>query len=161
MVVLLCKAGFSPDLESTRMWDASLKRQTNPPSASAVFEASGCRCLVFLVLAPACTAVRFGLLLSTLSRLTHILYAVLDGSNFRGTSTRFSKGMIKSRTEASRMVRGGKRSSVRGALTRAPLSPRCTALSVASCGNHGAAPNSGTRVPGNLGGKEPNFKKEI
>ena len=69
-----------------------------------------------------------------------------------GTSTRFSKGMIKSRTEASRMVRGGKRSSVRGALTRAPLSPRCTALSVASCGNHGAAPNSGTRVPGNLGG---------
>ena len=38
---------------------------------------------------------------------------------------------------------------------RAPLSPRCTALSVASCGNHGAALNSGpgTRVPGNLGGK--------
>ena len=37
-----------------------------------------------------------------------------------------------------------------GALpTRAPLSPRRTALSVASCGNHGAAPNSGTRVPGN------------
>ena len=76
MVVLLCKAGFSPDLESTRMWDASLKRQNNPPSASAAFEAFGCRCLVFLVLAPACTAVRFGLLLSTLSRLTHILYAV-------------------------------------------------------------------------------------
>ena len=39
----------------------------------------------FPVLAPACTAVMFGLLLSTLSRLTHILYAVLDGSNFRGT----------------------------------------------------------------------------
>ena len=84
MVVLLCKAGFSPDLESTRMWDASLKRQNNPPSASAAFEAFGCRCLVFLVLAPACTALRFGLLLSTLSRLTHILYAGLDGSNFRG-----------------------------------------------------------------------------
>ena len=32
-----------------------------------------------------------------------------------GTSTRFSKGMIKSRTEASRMVRGGRKSSVRGA----------------------------------------------
>ena len=84
MVVLLCKAGFSTDLEGTRMWDASLKRQNNPPSASAVFEAFGC--LVCLVLAPACTAVRFGLLLSTLSRLTHILYAVLDGSNFRDAS---------------------------------------------------------------------------
>ena len=57
------------------MWDASLKRQ-NSPSASAAFEAFGCRYLAFLVLAPACTAVRFGLLLSTLSRLTHILYAV-------------------------------------------------------------------------------------
>ena len=69
------------------MWHASLKRQNNPPSASAAFEAFGCRCLVFLVLAPACTAVRFGLLLSTLSRLTHILYAVLDGSNFRENPT--------------------------------------------------------------------------
>ena len=58
------------------MWDASLKRQNNSPSASAAFEAFGCRCPVFLVLAPACTAVRFGLLLSTSSRLTHILYAV-------------------------------------------------------------------------------------
>ncbi len=70
------------------------------------------------------------------------------------------KGMIKSRTEASRMVRSGRRPSVRGALTRAPPSPRCTALSVASCGNHGAAPNptrtrsTGTRVPGNLGGND-------
>ena len=58
------------------MWDASLKRQNNSPSASAAFEAFGCRCPVFLVLAPACTAVMFGLLLSTSSRLTHILYAV-------------------------------------------------------------------------------------
>jgi hypothetical protein len=33
-----------------------------------------------------------------------------------GTSTRFSKGMIKSRTEASRVGRGGRKSSVRGAL---------------------------------------------
>ena len=122
MVVLLCKAGFSPDLESTRMWDASLKRQNNPPSASAAFEAFGCRCLVFLVLAPACTAVRFGLLLSTLSRLTHILYAVLDGSNFR-------VGVLS---------------------MRAPLSPRCTALSAASCGNHGGSPElwyASTRKP--------------
>ena len=33
-----------------------------------------------------------------------------------GTSTRFSKGMIKSQTEASRMVRGGRQPTVRGAL---------------------------------------------
>ncbi len=77
---LLAKRAFSPTwrvLEcGTRVW----KRQNNPPSASAAFEAFDCRCLVFLVLGPACTAVRFGWLLSTLSRLTHIhahiLYAV-------------------------------------------------------------------------------------
>ena len=33
-----------------------------------------------------------------------------------GTSTLFSKGMIKSRTEASRMVRGGRKPTVRAAL---------------------------------------------
>ena len=27
MAVLLSKAGFSPDLESTRMWDASLEKE--------------------------------------------------------------------------------------------------------------------------------------
>ncbi len=78
------------------------------------------------------------------------------------TSTRLSSGMIKSRTEASRMVRAPAGASPqfrvgRGVLSarttrRAPLSPRCTALTAASCGNHGAAPNFGTRVPGNLGG---------
>jgi hypothetical protein len=31
-------------------------RNNNPPSASAAFEAFGCRCPVFLVLAPACAA---------------------------------------------------------------------------------------------------------
>ncbi len=36
---------------------------------------------------------------------------------------------------------------------RAPPSPRCTALTAASCENHGAAPNYGTRVPGIFGGK--------
>ncbi len=45
--------------------------------------------------------------------------------------------------------------------TRTPLSPRCTAPSVASCGNHGAAPNSGTRVPGNLGGNGSRRNEEI
>ncbi len=33
-----------------------------------------------------------------------------------GTSTRFSKGMIKSRTETSRMVKGDRKTTVRGAL---------------------------------------------
>ena len=83
MVVLRSKAGVSPDLpvESVhsnscgkRVW----KTQNNPPSASAAFEALGCRCPVFLVLAPACAAVRFGLLLlSTLSRLTVALITVI------------------------------------------------------------------------------------
>ncbi len=31
MVVLRSKAGFSPDLESTRMWDASLENAKQPP----------------------------------------------------------------------------------------------------------------------------------
>ncbi len=74
MVVLRSKAGFSPDLESTRMWEASLENAKQPPFgicdirsilvAGAQF--SPCS-------APACAAVRIGLLLSTLSRLTHIL----------------------------------------------------------------------------------------
>ena len=118
------------------MWDASLKRQNNPPEASAAFEAFGCRCLVFLVLAPACTAVRFGLLLSTLSRLTHIPYAVLDGSNFRALGWLGEAG-----------------SPQFGALSmRAPLSPRCTHYLQPRVGTMGAALNFGTRVPGNFGG---------
>ena len=36
-------------------------------------EAFGCRCWAFLMLAPACTALRLGSLLASLSRLTHIL----------------------------------------------------------------------------------------
>jgi hypothetical protein len=39
-----------------------------------------------------------------------------------------------------------------GRIARAPPSPRCTALTAASCENHGAAPNFGTRVPGIFGG---------
>ena len=76
MVVLRSKAGFPPDLESTRMWEASLENANNRPSGPATSEAFGCRCPVFPVLAPACAAVRIGLLLSTLSRLTHILYLI-------------------------------------------------------------------------------------
>ena len=78
------KRGFSPDLEVLECGRRVLKRQNNAPSASAAFEALGCRRLVFLVLAPACAALRFGLLLSTLSWLTqYSLEAALDGSNFR------------------------------------------------------------------------------
>jgi hypothetical protein len=59
-------------LESTgtRVWEASFEGKTTHPYSIWL------QVPVFLVLAPACTAVRFGLLLSTLSRLTHILYAV-------------------------------------------------------------------------------------
>jgi hypothetical protein len=70
--VLQGKVGFPPDLESTRMW-ASLKKAKQPTSASATSEAFGCRCWAFLMLAPACTALRLGSLLASLSRLTHIL----------------------------------------------------------------------------------------
>ncbi len=69
------------------MWEASLENAKEPSSAPASSEAFGCRCHVlatatatatatagvFLVLAPACAALRFGLLLSAMSRLTHIL----------------------------------------------------------------------------------------
>ncbi len=74
---LFCEAKRAfPPTGDYRMWEASLEMANPPPpprSASAAFEALGCRCPVFLVLAPACAALRFGLLLSTLSRLTHIL----------------------------------------------------------------------------------------
>ncbi len=42
---------------------------------------------------------------------------------------------------------------------RAPPSPRCTALTAASCENHGAAPNFGTRVPGIFGGKQKTSRR--
>ena len=61
--------------------------------------------------------------------------------------------MIKSRTEASRMVRGGRQSTVRGALYE---STSIAAVYGTICslvwGTMGAALNLGTRVPGNLGG---------
>jgi len=67
------KVGFSPDLQSTRMWAASLEKAKQPTSASATSEAFDCRCWVFLMLAPTCIALRLGSLLASLSRLTHIL----------------------------------------------------------------------------------------
>jgi hypothetical protein len=47
----------------------SAKGKTAPLGICGI-EAFGCRCWVFVVLAPACAALRLGLLLSTLSRLT-------------------------------------------------------------------------------------------
>jgi hypothetical protein len=66
------QSGLSPDLESTRMWEASLnlKRAKQAHSASAASAALGCRCWVSPCArppAPACATLRFGLLLSTLS----------------------------------------------------------------------------------------------
>ena len=37
---VVVNSAIRTDLESTRMWDASLKRQNNSPSASAAFEGS-------------------------------------------------------------------------------------------------------------------------
>jgi hypothetical protein len=65
------------------MWDASLEKAKQPPFGICSIRSIWLQVPRFPVLAPACTAVRFGLLLSTLSRLTHILYADLGGSNFR------------------------------------------------------------------------------
>jgi hypothetical protein len=62
------------------MWAASLEKAKQPTSASAISEAFGCRCWAFFMLAPAWTALRLGSLLASLSRLTHILQAVLDES---------------------------------------------------------------------------------
>ncbi len=86
-LLFLLRVGFSPDFGEklecgTRVW----KRQNNPHAFGICsIRSIWLQVPSFPVLAPACTAVMFGLLLSTLSRLTHILYAVLDGSNFRGT----------------------------------------------------------------------------
>jgi hypothetical protein len=116
---LRSKAGFPPDLESTRMWEEPGKRKTallrhlqhsKHLVAGAQFSP---------VLAPhMCRREVWVAALNLIEAHSHTLSRFLDGSNFR-----------------------------------APLSPRCTALSVASCGNRGAAPNFGTRVPGNLGGE--------
>jgi hypothetical protein len=70
-----------------------------------------------------------------------------------GTSTRTSDVLINLGLNPLRRLRevGSPQFGVLSA--RAPPSPRCTALTAASCENHGAAPNFGTRVPGIFGGK--------
>ena len=73
-----------------------------------------------------------------------------------GTSTRTSDVLINLELKPLRWSRevGSPQFAGGGVLsTRAPPSPRCTALTAASCENHGAAPNFGTRVPGIFGGK--------
>jgi hypothetical protein len=71
-----------------------------------------------------------------------------------GTSTRTSDVLINLGLNPLRRLRevGSPQFGVLSA--RAPPSPRCTALTAASCENHGAAPNYGTRVPGIFGGKK-------
>jgi hypothetical protein len=124
MVVFFAKRAFPPTWRVLEMWEASLENAKQPSSASAAFEASGCRCPVFPRTRPRmCRREVWVAALKLIEAHSHTPSRFLDGSNFR-----------------------------------APLSPRCTALSVASCGNRGAAPNFGTRVPGNLGG-EGTFKK--
>ena len=71
-----------------------------------------------------------------------------------GTSTRTSDVLINLGLNPLRRLRevGSPQFGVLSA--RAPPSPRCTALTAASCENHGAAPNFGTRVPGIFGGND-------
>jgi hypothetical protein len=79
---LFCEAkrAFPPTWRVLECGKRVWKTQTSPPSASGAFEAFGCRCPVSPVLAPAAcaaAAVRFGLLLSTLSRLTGTVTHIL------------------------------------------------------------------------------------
>jgi hypothetical protein len=83
----------------TRVW----KRQNNQGS----FGICGIRSIwlqvpSFPVLAPACTAVRFGLLLSTLSRLTHILLLSTSSSKILTVETN-SVGSFSPDLESNRM----------------------------------------------------------
>ena len=70
------KRAFPPDFENyesnvgKRVW----KRQNNPHRHLRHFKLSVAGAGGFLVLAPACAALRFGLLLSALSRLNHMLF---------------------------------------------------------------------------------------
>ena len=71
-----------------------------------------------------------------------------------GTSTRTSDVLINLGLNPLRRLREVGSPQFGVLSTRAPPSPRCTALTAASCENHGAAPNFGTRVPGILGGND-------
>jgi len=77
-----CKGSFFPRLGEYRTRNVEKAKQ--PPSASVAFEAFGCRCLVFLVLAPACAALRFWVAaLNIIEAHSHTLSKqFLDGSNF-------------------------------------------------------------------------------
>ena len=81
-----------------------------------------------------------------------------------GTSTRTSDVLINLGLNPLRWLREAESPQFGVLSARAPPSPRCTALTAASCETHGAAPNFGTRVPGNLGGKSttrPVYSAEI
>ena len=108
MAVLLCgKAGFSPDLESTRMWDASLEKAKQPSFGICGIRSIWLQVPRFPRARPRMYRREVWVALNLIEAHSHALCSFLDGSNFRG--------MIKSRTEASRMVRGGRPSSARGA----------------------------------------------
>ena len=71
-----------------------------------------------------------------------------------GTSTRTSDVLINLGLNPLRWLREVESPQFGVLSARAPPSPRCTALTAASCENHGAAPNFGTRVPGIFGGND-------
>ena len=70
-----------------------------------------------------------------------------------GTSTRTSDVLINFGLNPLRWLREVESPQFGVLSARAPPSPRCTALTAASCEKHGAAPNFGRRVPGTFGGK--------
>jgi hypothetical protein len=75
MIVLQSKVGFSPDLESTRLWERDFKRQATLGQAPAISE-YGLQVLGVFMLASHMCRFEDDLLLSSSLRLTHILLAV-------------------------------------------------------------------------------------
>ena len=76
MIVLLAsKVGFSPDLESTRLWKRDFKRQATLGQRLQISE-YGLQVLGVSCSLLTCAALRMILLLSSSLRLTHILLAV-------------------------------------------------------------------------------------
>ena len=97
MIGLLSKVGFPPQVESTRMWEARLENAKRHFSPANIGEFD-CKCREFSCSLPQ-WHFEVGLLLLTLSRLTHIILVVaacrrikrLDGKARTGR-TRFTAG---------------------------------------------------------------------
>ena len=76
MIVLQSKVGFSPDLESTRLWERDFKRQATLPRAAPANIGIWIAGAWGFMLASHMCRFEDDLLLSSSLRLTHILLAV-------------------------------------------------------------------------------------